>query len=81
VADQQDRLVLAGAVQPYNEILLTIIRPANVNVALGKSGIAETLCHGFGGRAHVSDRIRGVDFDQLLKDVVRELPGLVIDLG
>jgi acid phosphatase len=38
------------------------------------------LGHGLGGRAHVSHRVRGIDFDQLFEDIVRELPSGVIDL-
>ena len=81
VADQQDWLVFAGAVQADDQILFAVVGAADVEVAVGESGVAEALRHGLGGGGDVADRICGVDFDELLEDVVRELPGLVVDLS
>ena len=47
---------------------------------VGKAGVAEALRHGFGSGGHVADGIGSVDFDQLFENVVRELPGGVVNL-
>ena len=80
MSDEQHRLVLAAAVQTHHQILLAIVGPEDLHVAVGKSGVAKTLRHGFGGGRNIADRIRGVDLDQLFEDVVGELLGGVVDL-
>ena len=73
MSDQQHWFVRARSMQAHHKILLAIIRPTDVNIAVGKSGISKTLRHGLGRRGDVADRICGIDFDQLLEDVVGEL--------
>ena len=81
--DQQHGLVLARSMQPHHDIFLPVIGAwaQHLDIALGKSSIAKTLCHGIGSGAHIPHRICGVDFDQLLEDVVRELLGRIVKLS
>ena len=80
MSDQQHRFVLAAAVQPDDQVLLAIVRPQDLHVAVGKSGVAKALRHGLGSGGHVAHRIRGIDFDQLLENIVGKLPGGVVNL-
>jgi hypothetical protein len=73
--------VLACAVQPDDQILLAVIRPEDLHVGLGESSVAKTLRHRFGCCGYVSNRIGGIDLDQLLENVVREFSGGVVDLS
>jgi hypothetical protein len=57
-------------VKTHYQIFLAIVGPEDMEIALGKPGIAEALRHGLGRRGDVADRIGGVDFDQLLEEVV-----------
>src|SRR5260370_19079089 len=52
----------------------------DVNVGLGESCIAKALRHSLGSRSHAARGVGGIDLDQLLEDVVRDLPGGVVDL-
>ena len=63
MADQQNGFVLTRSMQTYDDILLTIIRPEHLDVAVGKSGVAETLRHCFRRCRYAADRVGGVDFD------------------
>ena len=81
MSDQQHGFLLAGSVITHDQIFLALIWAADVDIALGKSSIAKTLCHGIGSGAHIPHRICGVDFDQLLEDVVRELLGRIVKLS
>ena len=73
--------MFARAMQADHQILFAIIGAADVEITVGKSGVAESLRHGFGGRTDIADRVGGIDFDELFEDVMRELPGLVVDLS
>ena len=73
--------MFARSVIAHHDIFLAIIRSANVDVRVRKSGFMETLRHRLGRGAHVTYRIGGVDFNQLLEDVVGELIRGVIKLG
>jgi hypothetical protein len=79
--DQEHRFVFARSVITHDQILLAIIWAPDLEVTIRETGIAKTLCHGFCCSTHVANRIGGVDFDQLLKDVVRELLGRIIKLS
>ena len=80
MADQQDRPARAGAAQPRDQIPLARIGAQDFRVARGKSGVAQALRHGFGGGGRAANRIGGVDFDELLEYVARELLRRVIGL-
>jgi hypothetical protein len=45
--------------------------PMHHHVGFGKSGIEQSLRHRLRRLGGTSDRIRGIDFDQLLENVVR----------
>ena len=47
--------------------------PADEDVALGEAGRAESPRHRLGGDGVVADAVDGVDLDQLLEDLAREL--------
>ena len=81
VTDKQDGLVLSGAVQARDHVLLAVVGANDLDVTGGEPGVAETLRHRLGGGGHIADRIGGIDFDQLLEDVVGKLPGRIIELG
>src|ERR1700760_1939289 len=72
--------MLVRSVQSNDQILLAIVGAKDFYVGIGETGIAKSLCHRFGRRANVSDRVRGLDFDQFLKDIVCQFPGRIIDL-
>ena len=73
MTDQQDGFLRAAPVEAYDQIFLAIIGTENVKVALDKSRIAETLSHGLGGDGYAAYGVGGIDLNQLLEDVVREL--------
>jgi hypothetical protein len=52
-----------------------------MKIALRKSGIAEALCHSLSRSRDVADRICSIDFDELFENVVRKLPGGIVNLG
>jgi hypothetical protein len=81
MADEQQRLVVATAVEPHDQILLAVVGAEDVEVALGESGVTETLRHGLGGGRHVPHGVGSVDLDQLFENVVGKLPGGIVDLG
>ena len=80
MTDQQDWPVRAASVQARHHVPLSGVRPENLHVALGKSGVAQALGHRFCGDRRAADRIGGVDLDELPEDVVGKLFGRVIDL-
>ena len=81
MSDQQYWFVLARSVIPHNQILLAIVGAGDVEITVGEAGIAKALRHGFSGGGHVAHRICGVDFDQLLENIMGELLGGVVNLS
>ena len=79
--DQQDRLVLPGSVQADDYILLAIVWSTDVNVFIRKAGRTKSLRHGLRCGGHITDRIRGVDLNQLLENVMGQLLSGVVNLG
>ena len=49
--------------------------PSEDEVGGGEAGVEQALAHGLGGGGDGADGVRGVDLDELLEDVVRELAG------
>jgi hypothetical protein len=47
---------------------------------MGKATVAEALRHSLSGGGHISYGVCGIDLDQLLENIVRELPGLIVQL-
>ena len=80
VADEQDRFVLAAAMEAHHQVFLAVVRSENVKIALRKAGVPETLRHRLRSRGHVAHRVRGVDFDQLFEDVMGKLPSGIVKL-
>src|SRR5690348_1969064 len=81
MSNQQHRPFSARAIEARHHILFAIIWADHANVGIDESGLPQALCHGFRGGGHVADRVSGVDFDQLLEDVMCELPRLIVDLS
>ena len=79
--NQQDGFVLARAVQADDQVLLAIIGTAQEKILGRKSRNEEAPLHRLSCGRNTAYGIRAVDLDQLLKNVMRELPGSNIDLG
>ena len=67
--------VRRGAAKRATRFILRGLGPARTEVGGGKSGVEQALAHGLGGGGDAAHRIGGVDLDELLEDVVGELPG------
>jgi hypothetical protein len=80
MADDQDRLVRAAAVQARHQVPLALVGAENLGVGRREPGVEQALAHGLGGNSGAADRIGGVDFNQLLKDVVGEAAGGIVKL-
>ena len=74
MADDQDRLGLAGAAQPHDDVLLLRCRTSDLNVAFRKPRGAQAPRHGFSGGCRAHAGLGGLDFDQFLEDVARQRP-------
>ena len=72
MTDQQDRLVLTGPVIAQDEIFLAIVRPIDDDVVPGKARLAKPSRHRFGGSRDIADRVRRIDFDELLKNLTSQ---------
>src|SRR6266404_7748410 len=74
MTDKEDRLTLSAAAQTYDQIAFVGHGAEYFDVRLGKSGFAETRCHGFSRGGHVSfRRIGRIDLDQFFQNVTRKL--------
>ena len=76
VPDEKHRRAPPHAVQTDNQVFLAGVWSRNDYVRLWKTRSAKTLRHGLRSSSHIADRVRGVDFNQLLKNGAR----LAIDL-
>ena len=63
----------AGSVQARHQVALAVVRAEHLHVARGKAGVEQALGHGFGRDGGAAHRIGGVDFDELLENVVGKL--------
>ena len=70
MADEENRFLRAGAANARDQVAFARIRAEDVNVVGGKTGVEKALGHGVGGNRRTADRIGGIDFDQLLENVV-----------
>jgi|SRR4051794_37890864 hypothetical protein len=73
--------MLSRSVQADDQVLFTIIRAADVNVVFREACLTKTLSHCLRRGGHIAYRIRGVDLDQLLENVVSKLLGRAVDLS
>ena len=74
VANEQDGLRLAGAVEAHDEIFLFVVGTGD-DESLSANRLRAGVGHGFRGGGDVADGVGGVDFDQLLEDVVSQFFG------
>ena len=74
MADEEDWLAHAGAMNSRDEIALPRIGPEHLNVVAGESRAAQPCCHRLSGDGRAAHRICGVDLDELFENVVRHLP-------
>src|SRR5216683_6223106 len=80
VPDEKDRFAFSGSAKTRDKVLLPFIGAGYLDIALGETSVAQTLGHRFGGGRHVANGVGGVDLDELLKDVVRQLIRLILTL-
>ena len=73
VGEQQQRPARARAPQPRDEIALALVGPEHPDVALREAGRLQPGGHRLRGPGRAAHRIRRVDLDQLLEDVVGKL--------
>jgi hypothetical protein len=81
VPDDQDRLQ-SGGTRPAiarHQIALAIVGTQNLYVLSAKPCGQQSLGHCLGRYCGAANRIGGVDLDELLKNVVRQLAGCVIE--
>jgi hypothetical protein len=85
VGEQQERPAGARAAQPRHEVPLALVGPQHANVALREARGLEPGGHRLRGPGRAADRVRGVDLDQLLEDIVGEpsvrIEALAADIG
>ena len=70
MADEENGLLFAIAFIAQNEVLLAVIGTAKKHIFFRKPGVQEALLHGERRSRDTSDGVSGVDFYQLLEDVV-----------
>ena len=82
VPDDEDGLALRSRLTAIagDHVALAIIRTEHGNVRRRKSCIQQALFHCLSRQRGTSDRIRGVDFDQLLEDIVGHGPCCLLAL-
>src|SRR5690349_17684603 len=73
MADEQNRLTLSPASKTNDKILFVVARSGKVDILFIKASHAQALGHRFGSRGHITNRIGGIDFDELLQNFAREL--------
>ena len=78
VADEQHRPVLGCATEPHHQVLLALVETEHRDVGGGEARVPEALRRRFGGGGDVADGVGGVDFDQLLQDLVSERVGRLV---
>ena len=75
VTDKENRLGPARAMKARHQVALTIVRPEDEHIFLGEPGVEQALRHRLCGNRCTAHGIGGVDFNELLEDVARELSG------
>jgi hypothetical protein len=73
VGKKQDRPACARAVITNDEITFLRNGAADKDIGIGKTRIFQASAGGFGNRSGRASRKAGLDFDELLVDVVREM--------
>src|SRR6185436_10220506 len=81
MTDQQHRAFATGALQARDEILLAPARPDDVHVLGGETSVEQPLRHGFGGWRRAQAGLGGLDLDELLEQVARELMRILVLRG
>jgi len=69
VPNQQHWFMLARSRKADDDVLLSLVRPADKDVLRGKTALSKALRHGFRGCSHTTHGIGGIDIDQLLENV------------
>src|ERR1700722_1486452 len=75
MANEQQGSVRAGAMNAGDEVAFAVVGAEDLDVGGAKSGVEQALGHGAGGNSGAADRIGGIDFDELLKNVAGKLFG------
>src|SRR5712691_7346421 len=77
VADEQDGLAISHTAETRDEILFPLVRAGHPDVAFRKPRVTQAAGHRFRRSGHVADGVRSIDFNELLENVARQLPGLL----
>ncbi len=77
--EQQHRLLLSRSAKARNQVAVARFGDEDLDVGGGKAGIAKARGHRFRRGRHVAGGLGGVDLDELLVDVARQLPRRVIE--
>jgi tetrahydromethanopterin S-methyltransferase subunit G len=80
MTDHKNRFARARAVKANDQVSFSRIRTAEEDVAIGIARIAQAFGHRFGRDGGIAHGIGGVDFDELFKNIVRQLICSVIRL-
>ena len=78
VTDNQHRLAGAGAPQARHHVAFAIVRTQHLDIPGRKSGVLQSLRHGFRRQRGAAHRIGSIDFDQFPKNVAAQLARGVI---
>jgi hypothetical protein len=81
MADDQDRLQArrARSAISHHQIAFAVIRAQNFDVFGRKSGSEQPLGHRVGCYRRAAYRIRRIDFDELLENIMRQFTGRFIE--
>src|SRR2546430_884718 len=80
VPDEKDGLTFSGPTKTRDEIFLPFVRPGDLDIAFGEASVAQTFGHRFGGGCHVANGVGGIDLNELLENVMRQLLCLILTL-
>jgi hypothetical protein len=81
MTEKEDRFGSARAMNARHQIAFAIVGAEDEHILFGEAGFEQALRHGVGCNRGTAYRIGSIDFDQLFKDIVRELFGLRVQLG
>src|SRR5258708_4330524 len=81
VPDEEDGLAFSGSAKTRDEIFLAFVRPGYFDIARGEASIPQTNGHHFPGGGFMSDRTRGIDLNELLENLVRQLLPFILSLS
>src|SRR5207302_8465610 len=79
--DEEYVLAFSGSAKTRHEVVFAFARPGYLDIPRLEAPVAQTLGHRFGGGGHVANGVGGVDLNELLENVVRQLLDLLLTFG